>query len=159
MNYWLFKMGLGVFYPRPRLLEFFAWSFMMLALLISIANQVCNFKVSFNASYAGIADTCNFMAWRCIAGGMNGSIIYELDRPENAGLSKSVKVSTYLYLHVSFILLYMFIITEGFVTLKLVQYWQVLEKAKLEIDNIQNGMLYTLQAIRDFTIWMKCHLT
>lgn len=26
------------------------------------------------------------------AGGMNGSIIYELERPENAGLSKSVKV-------------------------------------------------------------------
>ncbi|KAJ4794683.1 ascorbate peroxidase 6 [Rhynchospora pubera] len=38
------------------------------------------------------------------SGGMNGSIIYELDRPENAGLSKSVKV---------------------------------LEKAKREIDSIQ----------------------
>ncbi|KAJ3701216.1 hypothetical protein LUZ61_004921 [Rhynchospora tenuis] len=38
------------------------------------------------------------------SGGMNGSIIYELDRPENAGLSKSVKV---------------------------------LEKAKCEIDSIQ----------------------
>lgn len=65
-----------------------------------------------------IRHTCNFMAWRCIAGGMNGSIIYELDRPENAGLSKSVKVLTFLYLHVSFILLYMFIITEWFATLK-----------------------------------------
>ncbi|XP_072980516.1 putative L-ascorbate peroxidase 6 isoform X2 [Typha angustifolia] len=38
------------------------------------------------------------------SGGMNGSIVYELDRPENSGLSKSVKV---------------------------------LEKAKREIDNVQ----------------------
>jgi hypothetical protein len=27
-----------------------------------------------------------------VAGGMNGSIVYELERPENAGLEKSVKV-------------------------------------------------------------------
>lgn len=26
-----------------------------------------------------------------VAGGMNGSIVYELERPENAGLKKSVK--------------------------------------------------------------------
>lgn len=35
-----------------------------------------------------------FNAFSCyfFAGGMNGSIIYELERPENAGLNKSVKV-------------------------------------------------------------------
>lgn len=33
-----------------------------------------------------------FILARFIAGGMNGSIIYELDRPENAGLGKSLKV-------------------------------------------------------------------
>lgn len=34
------------------------------------------------------------------AGGMNGSIVYELERPENAGLKKSVKacsVSLFFY--------------------------------------------------------------
>lgn len=33
-------------------------------------------------------------------GGMNGSIIYELDRPENNGLQKSVKVIDDSYPHV-----------------------------------------------------------
>jgi L-ascorbate peroxidase len=28
------------------------------------------------------------------AGGMNGSIVYELERPENAGLKKSLKACT-----------------------------------------------------------------
>lgn len=31
-----------------------------------------------------------------ILGGMNGSIVYELDRPENKGLKKSLKVSNFI---------------------------------------------------------------
>lgn len=35
-----------------------------------------------------------------VAGGMNGSIVYELERPENAGLKKSVKAcSVSLFSH------------------------------------------------------------
>ncbi|MBA0839150.1 hypothetical protein Goarm_004911 [Gossypium armourianum] len=56
------------------------------------------------------------------SGGMNGSIVYELERPENVGLKKSLKaLSMYLY---------------------------VLEKAKKEIEAIQSGFFF-LSAILD----------
>jgi len=46
-----------------------------ISLFLSISKCVCVYLCSFHS----------------VAGGMNGSIVYELERPENAGLKKSVK--------------------------------------------------------------------
>lgn len=94
-----------MFYPRARPPACFVWPFTtqgrstLTAIRVLFSQQLVVLNELFlyttrKSQFGKIQSNILFSAFSCYfsAGGMNGSIVYELARPENAGLNKPVKV-------------------------------------------------------------------